>query len=252
MIDSAVLLQEAARNGWTARDLRHIGREDVVRPLPTVFAQIHRDTAVSRPVASWWKHHLMSSGSTNSALPQLRSLFPESTRLLRVSPLLDRAILAPPPCVTFNHPHDFPPDVSTRVYLHGPWVRHQFLLLRVVAQAHRAQAFLLSPQGIATLITPVGRHRGPMALFHRLNEHQHQLLSQAQSERSLSPLPRSYKPSFMLGYAQRLSQILPLTQPCLLPSHPTNIRGYQEGMTAAEDALRGSVATLESAICGAA
>lgn len=122
------------------------------------------------------------------------------------------------------------------VCLHAPRVRQQFFLLRIVAQAYHAQAFLLSARGAAVLVVPAGAFPRVVELFCTLNNYQLRILS----ELSPGEVPRSYKTNFMLGYAQYAAQILPQANPGSIPSRSLNAAGYLEGIAAAGKALLGS------------
>lgn len=131
-------------------------------------------------------------------------------------------------------PTPSPPLTPSLLRLRAPWVRQQFLLLRVVAHARGAEALLLHPNGITALLTPPGGHGHLLRAFVRLNRYQ---------ERTLNAVPpgryqRSYRPSFMLGYAQRLNQLLNPSRPCPLPQRPAHREGYVQGRHAAEAASR--------------
>lgn len=134
---------------------------------------------------------------------------------------------------------------SFRIHLRAPWIRQQFFLLRVVAQAHQGQALLLTAHGLVALVIPTSEHHNVVALFQHLNNYQRHLLSRIKPKEILPVSLRVYKPNFMLGYAQALAQILPLAHPCLLPTRTARDSGYLDGMRAAGRALAEYPATLE-------
>lgn len=127
-----------------------------------------------------------------------------------------------------------PPLAPSLLRLRAPWVRQQFLLLRVVAHSRGAEALLLHPNGITALLAPPGDHALLLRAFARLNRYQKRTLNAVPPRR----YPRSYRPSFMLGYAQRLNQLLNPSRPCPLPQRPAHREGYAQGRHAAEAASR--------------
>ncbi len=131
-------------------------------------------------------------------------------------------------------PTPSPPLTPSLLRLRAPWVRQQFLLLRVVAHARGAEALLLHPNGITALLTPPGGHTRFLRAFVRLNRYQERTLNAVPPGR----YPRSYRPSFMLGYAQRLNQLLNPSRPCPLPQRAAHREGYVQGRHAAEAASR--------------
>ncbi|MEJ4099331.1 hypothetical protein V5S96_03015 [Corynebacterium mastitidis] len=101
-----------------------------------------------------------------------------------------------------------------------------------MAHSRGSQALLLHPNGITALLAPPGEHESLLRVFARLNRYRERALTSVPPRR----YPRSYRPSFMLGYAQRLNQLLNPSRPCPLPQRPTHREGYAQGYHAAEAA----------------
>ncbi|MBC3185160.1 hypothetical protein H7347_00985 [Corynebacterium sp. zg-331] len=249
MIDSMPVLYHAARTGWTADDILHITGRTIHHLLPTALRHVQRDASVPQTVKLWWRYqNALSIPGNSQQHPPTVTTMPAQ----RYPPLSDASFLAPPPGLSFAPLPRQHHQLSMRIHLHGPWIRQQFFLLRVVAQVYQAHALLLDSRGIAALIAPVGHHQRATVLFENLNNHQQILLHQRLHDRAHEGTARPYRPSFMLGYAQRMSTLLPLAYPCLLPPHPSDVVGYRDGITAAEAVLLSNPATLESVISHAA
>lgn len=100
--------------------------------------------------------------------------------------------------------------ISTRVRLRSPWVKYQMRLLGVVAHANSCEALLLTESGIATIFGTSDDVAHVVDLFTSLNrQREHFMCSSAgaktaQERRETS----SYRRSFMIAYATRISCLL--------------------------------------------
>lgn len=100
--------------------------------------------------------------------------------------------------------------ISARVYIQGPWVRHQFRLLSSIARVHSCETLLITKSGITTVFGVRDDVAHIVDLFPSLNRQRgHFMLSSpGAQEAQMNGQASSYRRSFMLSYASRISELL--------------------------------------------
>lgn len=100
--------------------------------------------------------------------------------------------------------------IAQRVYLHSPWIKHQFSLLHGVAEVNSCASLLLTRNGICTLLGTADDVRYAHDLFHSLNRQRaHFMRSSAGAhEAAAAGETAAYRRSFMIAYAARITVLL--------------------------------------------
>lgn len=99
---------------------------------------------------------------------------------------------------------------AQRVYLHSPWIRHQFSLLSAVARTNSCAAMLLARNGIATVVGQIDDVRHVVDLFASLNRQRDHFMRTAAGayEAAHHGETSSYRRSFMVAYTSHITVLL--------------------------------------------
>lgn len=103
-----------------------------------------------------------------------------------------------------------PELVAHRVYLHSPWVRHQFSLLSGVAQTNSCATMLLTRDGISTVVGQSDDVRHVADLFASLNRQRDHFMrtSPGAHEAASRGETSAYRRSFMVAYTAHITVLL--------------------------------------------
>lgn len=117
------------------------------------------------------------------------------------SVLLNQELGGAPPATEF---------FAQRVYLHAPWIRHQFSLLARVAATNSAAAMLLTRKGIATVVGQLDDVRHVTDLFASLNRQRDHFMrtSAGAHEATRRGETAAYRRNFMIAYTAQISVLL--------------------------------------------
>lgn len=99
---------------------------------------------------------------------------------------------------------------AQRVYLHAPWIRHQFSLLAEVAGTNSAAAMLLTREGIATVVGQLDDVRHVTDLFASLNRQRDHFMRTAPGAHAAARRGETaaYRRNFMIAYTAEVSVLL--------------------------------------------
>lgn len=99
---------------------------------------------------------------------------------------------------------------ARRVYLHAPWIKHQFLLLGAIARPNSCRAILVHSQGIVTVLGAPEDLDATLHLFSCLNHLRDHFMrnSDAAREAARRKDTNSFRRSFCLAYAARIGELL--------------------------------------------
>lgn len=99
---------------------------------------------------------------------------------------------------------------AQRVYLHAPWIRHQFLLLGAIARCNGCRAILIHSKGIANVLGLPQDIDATLHLFGCLNHLRDHFMrhSEAALEAARQKDTNSFRRSFCLAFAVRIEELL--------------------------------------------
>lgn len=100
--------------------------------------------------------------------------------------------------------------IAQRVYLHSPWIKHQFSLLHGVAEVNSCATLLLTRNGICTILGAGDDVRYVHDLFRSLNRQRAHFMrtSAGAHEAAAAGETAAYRRSFLIAYAARITVLL--------------------------------------------
>lgn len=103
------------------------------------------------------------------------------------------------------------PDLQAqRLYLHAPWIKHQYSLLSGVARVNGCASMLLTTNGIATVLGTADDLRYVTDLFTSLNRQREHFMrtSPGAHEAAARGETSAYRRSFMIAYSSHIVKLL--------------------------------------------